>query len=284
MRRFWEVKDPVEIIYGHEVINNFPNYAVFWEKFYGFREDIFKTKQDSRPYGLIFNKEVDKNKIDIYKKINLTYHHLFYSLASMHHHLKRYSKHNRQKTIHSFIRDDSFRCFYFNLSVCRDMLNNIIGLILHDGLKELEPDENKHFIIPFCDKSSDELIYSEDIKKWSTYVSNIRARLVHLSSIGKFVEIKKSDTGRVEDNLVIETIPKNIIKDNHWYDDHKNIEKEGGVNVYLVLDSDLYYAKFIFNEIFKILIKKYEDYLRVNSINIDYNGKIPLDEYKKYYY
>lgn len=283
MIEFKDTKDGIESEYLEEIIPYFGNYALFWKIFIGMRKEMFEKHNVPRPYGLLFPEKFNlndkENLIKVYKDINRIVYSLFCSLACSHRQIRFYLNAKYDDMGNITIRYDSFNCFYLNLGICRDMLANLIKIILVDLCNEkIKKDKDGNYIPFFKIWLKKEMpSLSEKFNNWTKKISAIRARISHWGSIGKILD-------RISDSKIAEEyFPLEIKRDSHWYEDHKEVNEGKRIRGDFMLIKDLQDSHEILDGLFEIFIIKYKKFLEDNKINIDYEGKIPYEEYYKYY-
>lgn len=271
MKSFNEGKDNIEILFKNSILQRFPNYAIFWEKFIGYRDDALPNLQ---PYGLKFPKNYSKTKRQkvekIHLEINQIHHHIFCSLSGAHYELNNYLSNYLSSGAKSvFIRHNSLNSFYFHIGVCRDMINRLVKYILIELANEnirkpIKCDKCKKPIEfgylnafhEYLKDKDDELAKRFD--EWKSRINKIRSRLSHYGSIGKLINNRE------------EFIPKKFSKKKHWFDDHEEMNKGNIETVKYSLDNDLKETEELLNILYDLFISKFEEFLEREKILINY--------------
>ena len=271
MKSFNDTRDPIEIIFKNRILKRFPNYAIFWETFIGFREDKLPNPC---PYGLIFPESYDvkeKQRVEkSYLTINMICHHLFCSLAIAEDSLDNYLRNiPRKPTPNAYFESFySLNGFYLNLGICRDMINRLIAEIIVNLLKvdlqieECDTCNNRKpgyldAFIPYLEKEDSDLVLN--FKEWKSRIGRIRSRLNHQGRPG--IVIKKDG----------EYMPKHLPRKADWKNDHDEVINKGnGIRVTDAMEKDLEDSEKIINALFDIFIIKLKSFFDKEGISVNY--------------
>ena len=264
-KRFESTRDGIEKAFKDILIPSFPNYAIFWEDFYGFKEKIWWGLE---PYGLKFSTKIQgmkKRKINgIYKKINARYYHLFTHLAGAYTQIKTYEKcfesDDLQEAFKSAVALD---IFFFHLGVVQDMLGLLIKYILKDLSGSNLPKDCKLKGFSNHIKNNNKVLHKK-IDSWRKKVHMFRTRVTHISGIGK--QFVMGDGG----NFVL--IPEKIKISGDWWQDGRRVKGSKVKEISDFMNEALEETLYICNEIFGLLIKEYHKYLSNKGIKINYGG------------
>lgn len=271
MKSFNDTKDDIEILFKNRILQRFPNYAIFWENFIGYKDD---TSTGFKPYGLIFPKKYLNNKkgkiTKKYEKINVIHHHIFCSLSGAHFELENYLSNLTIGGRGTFIRHNAVNSFYIHIGICRDMIGILVKYILLDlaeeKIRELKKCdkcnsiiENGHLNAFYDYLKNDNEELADCFSEWKSRVSKIRARLSHCGSIGKLM-----------DNTGEEYILKKFSTNATWFDDHDEMRKGNKKRIIDSLEDDLKETEELLNQLYNLFISKFQEFLDKENIKMDY--------------
>jgi predicted small secreted protein len=180
--------DPIERKYGKIIVVNFPNYAIFWNKYVGVRLDGNMI----RPYKLIYDRTIGVNEKKVIRNnfnlINMYHYSIFTNLVGSYIQYDDIvaSKYMKSVDVMHTRHWDAFETFYIKLG---NVLN--INAALWSLILELNGKYNSSF-----NKSFQQYLISNRKKNiWSEYirfnniVKIIRNDVVHFSRIaGSYIQ------------------------------------------------------------------------------------------------
>lgn len=272
MKSFNDTKDGVEILFKDSILKRFPNYARFWEKFYGYKNEFLPNL---RPYGLRFPVNYNtKSRVrieNIYHEINIVYYHIFCSLSSAYYELENFkNSSSSHKLTKNFILIHSINSFYLNIGICRDMVNRLIKLILIDLANEdmkipTKCKECGQGELGYLNSFNDYLHkkkyrFAKKFEGWKSRINKIRSRLSHYGSIGFIIDPNSGE----------EYMPDKLARDQTWKKDWEQIKTGNKRRVIDSINYDLKATEEILNLLFNIFIKKFQESLNKEKIKINY--------------
>jgi hypothetical protein len=237
-------KDSIERLYGKEVLENFPNYEVFWRKFIG-----NPNSERPEPYDYTFppkmsndeKKKIEKN----YEKIRITHYSLFCQLAGAHFQLRELEnvKNIKDPETKYFQHWEHFEVGYFHLGsvfYLWEVFCKIMSKLKSKNI-QFEPTLNGRF------KN-----VKEDIKV-------VRDVLVHRGRA--FTNFPHKDKFY---------IPLKVETDMVWSQSVKVNER---IEATQKLKEDITEVEKIVNELHAQMIYEYADFIKEKNIQIEYGGK-----------
>lgn len=249
-----DTKDKIEKLYGPVILNNFPNYADFWNKFIGVK---VSNNGVFLPYGLIYPATIsDRDKKRMtgnYREISMSHYSLFCHLAGTHFQLDLLRKTPITRSKISYFRH--FECFescYLHLGIVYNqichlwsILFEIIGIGRNQVARNLEN---------YLTSRRKKYLWKEFQK---LYINSVRLRnnITHFSRGANKIAHGRS------------YIPE-LIKENAIWD--KQMKYKHWIETSVKIERDLTNWEVLLNKLHGFLIKEFDGYLTRNRINVNY--------------
>ena len=128
-----DTKDSIERLYQSTILTNFPNYALFWNKFVGVK---FSKSRNLLPYGLKYptgmsasqRKDISLN----YRELTISHYTLFCQLAGAHFQLEELKKYPIKHSRLSYFRHfEHFESCYLHLGIVFDQMYHLWGILFY---------------------------------------------------------------------------------------------------------------------------------------------------------
>ena len=246
-------KDPIEQLYGDDVLKYFPNYELFWVKFIG-----NPTAKRAEPFKYLFPSDMlphEKDRIlREYERIQMVHYSLFCHLAGAHFQLEELEN---TENIHGskeryFRHWEHYEVGYTHLGSVFYMLNALWKTVLK--LKK----------------------YPGNLRELKKYlISQEKGGLVKkLDEVEAAVKIRRDQAvhyGRMfawfyKDKFYV---PLEVHRDMMWSESMKTVK---WVRTNIKLSEDIIETEILINELHNFLITEYRDFINEEKIQID-SGK-----------
>lgn len=258
-----DTQDAIEQLYCDQILQRFPLYAAFWEKFIGVQDN--NISGFLRPYGLKIPPALKHEKKAInntYFEITYVHYTLFCHLAGAHYQigeLKKSLQDTCAKQRH-FKHWEAFENIYFHLGIVMNQLYQLWGLLfVLKGIckrkKDGEPDGVRKALKAFLvvEKKKSLACLLEKVENEITIIRNnithyVRGFSRYLSSTKEYV------------------IPNSIRKREMW---EKSLRKTAFRVTTAKTNSDLVRMQCMVNQFHEILIPELEKYLCSKKLEIN---------------
>jgi hypothetical protein len=249
-----DTKDAIEILYQTAILTNFPNYALFWNKFIG-----VKPQKNGKllPYGLKFPAGIATNQkkgiSTNYRELTMTHYSLFVHLAGAHYQLAELKKTSIKKSKQSYFKHfEHFETCYMHLGIIFDQMYHLWGILF--DLQGIGRDYTRRNLEIFLTTKHKKYLWVK-FKKLNNNSIVLRNNITHFAR-----GASKISNGKC---FVPELTKRNINWEKEWK--FKNWR-----NTTIKAEQDLINCETTLNELHSMLISGISDYLNSLSIGIKY--------------
>jgi hypothetical protein len=249
-----DTKDAIEKLYQSAILTNFPNYAVFWNKFIGVK---ISKKGKLLPYGLKFpagilanqKKSISSN----YRELTMTHYSLFVHLAGVHYQLAELKKTPIKKSRQSYFKHfENFETCYMHLGIVFDLLYHLWDIMF--DLRGIGRNNARRNLERFLTNKHKKYLWVE-FKKLNNNSIVLRNNITHFARVASIISNGEC--------FVPEITKKNINWEKQW--NFRNWK-----NTTIKTDQDLNNCETTLNELHSVLITEFSDYLNSLGIVIKY--------------
>ena len=247
-------KDPVEQLYGNDVLKYFPNYEIFWVEFIG-----NPTAKRAEPYKYMFPPDMRSHEKDRilreYERIQMVHYSLFCHLAGAHFQLEELENtENIQEPKEKYFRHwEHYEAGYTHLGSVFYMLESLWKIVLKLKRYPERFRELRQYLIL---KEENELVKRLDELEIGVKIR--RDQAVHYGRMFAWLYKDKFH------------VPLKVYRDMKWSESMKTTE---WVRTNIRLSEDIIETEKLINDFHTFLIREYKDFIDEKNIQINYGER-----------